>query len=67
MPDEFLHRFRMGKWSPFYIRNLLMSCLLVFGGGHRSDVIRNMTMEEWNDRRVEIAPNGTQVSLACYH
>jgi hypothetical protein len=37
----------------FFIRDFLMSCLLVFGGGHRGDVIRNMTLEEWGDRRKE--------------
>ena len=26
---------------------------MVIGGGHRSDVIRNMTLEEWNDRKIE--------------
>jgi hypothetical protein len=53
MPDEFLHRFKVNAWSMFYIRDLIMSCLLVFGGGHRGDVIRNMTLEEWNERRIE--------------
>ena len=33
-----------------------MACLLVIGGGHRSDVIKNMTMEEWNERRLEKSP-----------
>ncbi len=34
-----------------------MACLLVIGGGHRSDVIKNMTMEEWNERRFEKSPD----------
>ena len=33
------------------------------GGGHRSDVIKNMTLEEWNDRTTETGPNGIKVQL----
>ena len=55
----------MGKWNMFYIRNLLMACLLIFGGGHRGDVIRNMTIEEWNDRRLEETSKKKQVNTFC--
>lgn len=40
-----------------------MSCLLVFGGGHRGDVIRNMTLEEWKDRRIEKAEKNLKVTF----
>jgi hypothetical protein len=63
MPDNFLHRFRTNTWTMFFIRDFLMSCLLVFGGGHRGDVIRNMTLEEWGDRRKETS--GPQKNEVC--
>jgi hypothetical protein len=63
MPDNFLQRFRVKAWSLFYIRDLIMSCLLVFGGGHRGDVIRNMTLEEWNERRIETSDNNKKVKF----
>ena len=47
---------RLNVWPISYIRDFLMACLLVIGGGHRSDVIKNMTMEEWNERRIEKSP-----------
>ena len=43
----------MNVWDKLYIRDFLIACLMVIGGGHRSDVIRNMTLEEWNDRKIE--------------
>lgn len=51
----------MNVWSLQYIRDFLISCLLVIGGGHRGDVIRNMTLEEWNDRKIEENEEGNQV------
>ena len=53
----------MQTWSMVYIRDFLLSCLLVMGGGHRSDVIRNMTLEEWNERTVELGAKDEQVPL----
>ena len=43
----------MNVWDKLYVRDFLIACLMVIGGGHRSDVIRNMTLEEWNDRKME--------------
>jgi len=34
---------------------------MVMGGGHRGDVIKNLTLEEWNDRVTETGPNGRLV------
>jgi hypothetical protein len=36
----------------------------VFGGGHRSDVIKNMTMEEWKERKIEETSAGEQVTTS---
>ena len=49
-----------------YIRDFLLACLLVMGGGHRSDVIRNMTLEEWNDRTVELGAKDEQVAVLYF-
>ena len=66
MPDNFLNRLNNRAWTSFHIRSLLMSCLLVFGGGHRSDVIKNMTMEEWRDRRIQESIKGEKVrTMKC--
>ena len=40
-----------------------MACLMVMGGGHRGDVIKNMMLEEWNDRITETGPNGRLVRM----
>ena len=59
--DMFQNCFRFHTWSIHYIRDFIMACLMVMGGGHRSDVIKNMTLEEWNDRTTETGPNGIKV------
>ena len=64
MPNEFLLRFKKGAWSKIYIRDLLLTCLLIFGGGHDDDVIRNMTVEEWNHRRLEETPQKKQETIS---
>ena len=53
--------FRIHTWSITYVRDFIMACLMVMGGGHRGDVIKNMTLEEWNDRITETGPNGRLV------
>lgn len=52
---------RFHTWSISYVRDFIMACLMVMGGGHRSDVIKNMTLEEWNDRRTETGGDGSKV------
>ena len=44
LPVDFEARYTAGHWDKFEVRNFLMCCLLVLGGGHRSDVIRSMTL-----------------------
>ena len=56
----------MNVWDKLYIRDFLIACLMVIGGGHRSDVIRNMTLEEWNDRKIEEGEDEeNQVQFNC--
>ena len=57
----------MNVWDKLYIRDFLIACLMVIGGGHRSDVIRNMTLEEWNDRKIEEGEDEeNQVQFNCW-
>ena len=63
---QFVFSFRMNVWDKLYIRDFLIACLMVIGGGHRSDVIRNMTLEEWNDRKIEEGEDEeNQVQFNC--
>ena len=45
--DELPNGLPSTRWTRFEVRDFLMACLLVLGGGHRRDVIRNMTVEEF--------------------
>ncbi len=44
-----------------FVRDFLMAVLLVTGGGHRGDVIRNMTVEEFHNVRFKRREDGVEV------
>jgi len=45
-----------------FVRDFLMMILLVTGGGHRGDVIRNMTVEEFHNMTFRKREDGTEVT-----
>ena len=56
-----MYIFRSAIGNKFYIRDFLMACLLVMGGGNQDDLIQNMTVREWKARQTENAWDDEEV------
>jgi hypothetical protein len=64
MLDEMPNEVPSSRWTKFEMRDFLMACLLVLGGGHRGEVVRNLTLEEFCEAKRK---NDVWVALVFKH
>ena len=67
MQTDFASKFKRGQWSSHFVRDFLMAHLLVHGGGHRTDVVRGVTLGEWQQAQTVKNKFGTEVKVIHVH